>query len=211
MRCLGVLGGEAVSSEALRTWSHACDATLAADRGLSLLQAAGLLPDVLIGDLDSVTGLESLPDLLIHRDNDENRSDVEKLLAYAEKSKFREVVLICGHGGRLDHTLANFSSALASSLIVRFVYPSDHSILLKAGFQGRFEVGRGRRVSMLPLGGPATVDFKGVQWPLTNQKLEFGKLVSLSNESAEKYIDVAVMDGAVLLIVDQPAEEIPPW
>ena len=54
MRALIVLGGEAPKPELLRACAKNADLTIAADSGLAAFAASGVVPDLLIGDMDSV-------------------------------------------------------------------------------------------------------------------------------------------------------------
>lgn len=54
MRTLIVLGGDAPKKELLRTCAEEADLTIAADRGLEAFDAAGVEPNLLIGDMDSI-------------------------------------------------------------------------------------------------------------------------------------------------------------
>ena len=59
MKVLIVLGGDAPGVELLKSCVQEADFSIAADRGLEAFDAAGLEPDMLIGDMDSVS-----PDVL---------------------------------------------------------------------------------------------------------------------------------------------------
>jgi len=86
------------------------DVVVAADGGLDWARASGLRPDVLIGDLDSV----SAPGLawadqhgtVIRHPADKTATDTELAVAYAAALGPRRLVLVAGPGDRLDHTIA---------------------------------------------------------------------------------------------------------
>ena len=59
MHALIVLGGDAPAKDLLESCMRQADLTLAADSGLTAFDTAGLMPDMLIGDMDSVA-----PDVL---------------------------------------------------------------------------------------------------------------------------------------------------
>ena len=54
MRTLIVLGGDAPGKALLRACAEEADWTIAADRGLEAFDAAGVEPNLLIGDMDSI-------------------------------------------------------------------------------------------------------------------------------------------------------------
>ena len=55
MKVLIVLGGDAPGVELLKACADEADFSIAADRGLEAFDAAGLEPDMLVGDMDSVS------------------------------------------------------------------------------------------------------------------------------------------------------------
>ncbi len=95
------------------------DLTIAADSGLSAFDALGLMPDLLVGDMDSVDPAVlaryegRLPE---HRLNciKDDTDGVDALdLAIARGAK--EITLLGALGGRLDHTLANIQNAASAA------------------------------------------------------------------------------------------------
>ena len=82
------------------------DYILAADGGYRHCQTAGLTPDLLLGDFDS---LEEHPTTLDTQSFPVEKDDTDSMLAMKlglEKG-FRTFHLYGGTGGRLDHILAN--------------------------------------------------------------------------------------------------------
>ena len=55
MKALIVLGGDAPGVGLLKACAAEADFSIAADRGLEAFDAAGMEPDMLIGDMDSVS------------------------------------------------------------------------------------------------------------------------------------------------------------
>lgn len=211
MRCLGVLGGEFSGAEALRMWSEACDLVIAADGGLRHLRAANLRPDLLVGDLDSAGNVYDIDPKHIYKDDDMDRSDLEKLFTLAKRHKVREVVLICAHGGRMDHFLASFSAAVATDFSVRWVLPEEHVLLLRPGFSGVFSTGGDKLISLMPIDGVCQVTARGFQWPLNHSELQVGRFWSLSNRSVDESIFVEVYGGFLALMVQHSPETLPSW
>ena len=211
MRCLGVLGGESIGEEALRIWATASDLIIAADGGYRHLRSVVIPPDLIIGDMDSVGNLDDVDPKLIQIDEDQDRSDLEKLFTTAKRNGAREVVLICAHGGRMDHFLASFSAAIATDFSVRWVLPNEHVVLLRPGFSGMFSTGGAKRLSLMPLDGTCRVSTQGLQWNLNQDELEVGHFWSLSNKSVRETIYVEVYGGFLVLMVENLPEVIPEW
>lgn len=84
--------------------------SVAADSGLEAALRAGVVPDLVIGDMDSVRSRELLdalpPDRVERWDVDKDYTDTELALSALEKRGVDEVILVGGSGGRLDHLFA---------------------------------------------------------------------------------------------------------
>ncbi len=83
------------------------DQIFCADGGYAQLSETGLQPDLIIGDMDSLS-IPPPPGIELHRLPVE-KDDTDTLAALKEAIRrgFRDIVLIGGLGGRLDHTVAN--------------------------------------------------------------------------------------------------------
>ena len=88
---------------------------ICADGGSNSALKMKLVPDVIIGDLDSISS-EALKEFKsvskIIRLKRQNDTDVEKCLKYAIKNKFEEALLLGATGNRLDHTFCNLGIVL---------------------------------------------------------------------------------------------------
>lgn len=83
------------------------DLVIAADGGFDTLKSKGFTPDLIIGDMDSVSGVADVERIVFPTRKDYTDS----FLAYQEgvKRGYTDFVLFGGVGGRDDHTFANYS------------------------------------------------------------------------------------------------------
>src|ERR1035438_10669190 len=83
---------------------------ICADGGANSAKKLNVLPNYIIGDLDSITNntlkyyTERSEIIKIKRQND---TDVEKCIKFAIKKKLNDIVLVGVTGDRLDHTFCN--------------------------------------------------------------------------------------------------------
>ena len=84
MRVLGVLGGDGIGPASIRAWAAACDMIIAADSGIHYLEEASVDPDLIVGDMDSIFTIDVYSSEIVHIDQDEDRSDLQKLLTKAK-------------------------------------------------------------------------------------------------------------------------------
>jgi len=85
---------------------------IAADGGALLLESIGFLPDVIIGDFDSLTKAqyqryEKLGAKIIKCPVEKGETDGELALQYCQERGFNNITIIGFAGGRLDQQLAN--------------------------------------------------------------------------------------------------------
>lgn len=83
------------------------DLLIAADGGLDHILKAGLAPDVLIGDMDSLSALPEGVDTLKYPVK-KDYTDSYLAYQYGKQKGYRKFVIYGGTGGREDHTFANY-------------------------------------------------------------------------------------------------------
>ncbi len=186
-------------------------AVLAADGGLRHLLPLGRRPDVLIGDLDSLppgVDAETMAAQTIRYPRDKDETDLELALLHAiGRYSGREVLILGGFGGRVDHMLANVLLLAHPRLLgrpIRFVDDRQSAWLLAADSPpGETTIvgAPGDIVSLLPLGGPAHVlATTGLRWPLHDEVLAFGAARGVSNEMTAAVATVRLGAGMVVCV-----------
>lgn len=179
------------------------DFLLCADGGYNLAMAEGLVPNLVIGDLDSVRPGEILCDVMqLPREKDD--TDLMAAIKYALNEQFENIVIVGGLGGRLDHTIASLQ-ALA--------YGLDHGkrILLKDGFSQvclieneslRIARQEGMYLSVFAFSDVCTgVSESGVKYPLSGHTLRSSFPLGVSNEFAAEEALVGVESGRLLVVL----------
>ena len=188
------------------------DLILAADGGAVHAVNAGILPDVVIGDLDS---LENHPETLtMLRDKgvafrqypvEKDYTDLELAMDYALEQKASSICIMCPFGARLDHLLGNILLATLSKyerIPISFYDGLQKAFILRSGEEREIRGGSvGAVLSLVPLTPRVSgVFLSGTRWPLTNQTLNFGSTWTLSNSIAESIVTVSVGSGCLLAV-----------
>jgi thiamine pyrophosphokinase len=209
-RVLGILGGGDMPPDLLKKWAETADFIIAADSGSDLAWAVGVQPDVVIGDLDSVSeeGLSAAKEII--RISDQTYTDCDKLLRHLEHLGVERATVASIEGDRLDHVLATLSSCAASSLKLRLALRNGVAEILKSG-RHSFQVEIGETVSLMPLTKCSLEAFSGVEWPLVNVELEPSGLLSISNKAVQTCIEVSIVTGVAVLFRPLPGEGVPIW
>jgi thiamine pyrophosphokinase len=182
---------------------------VAADGALDHARAAGLDPDVLVGDLDSISarGLAWATEHaeVVRHPVDKGATDTELAVAHAVTFSPRRVLLVAGAGDRLDHAVAALGAlgapALAIATSVEAWWGRDQLHVLHAPHTVELDLPKGTTFSVLAMHGPAAgVTVLGARWPLTDHRLE--PLVGLGvSNVAEGPVTVAVSHGIVTVII----------
>jgi len=183
------------------------DTLIAADGGLRLLQALGLVPDVLIGDLDSLPegilpGLRHLSIQVLRHPPEKNETDLELALQWAVNHGFRTVRIVGALGGRVDHTLANLFLLTAPHLGECDVRIDDgtQEIFVISGTQ-RILGRSGDRISLLPLRDDAHgVTTENLQYPLQGETLKAYQTRGVSNVMTGNEAVVSLTGGMLLCV-----------
>jgi thiamine pyrophosphokinase len=110
MRGIVFTGGEGPEPEISRCLAKGADLIVAADSGLLAAEAAGLSPDWVVGDMDSLDDPRRLekypPDRVLPYPRDKDYTDTELACSLLWEQGCAEIWLIGGGGGRMDHLFA---------------------------------------------------------------------------------------------------------
>ena len=90
------------------------DFIIAADGGLAALEAAGITPDLVVGDFDSLGYIPDFERIICHP-SEKNDTDTALCLAEGIKRGYRTFVIYGGLGARLDHTMANLQNCAGAA------------------------------------------------------------------------------------------------
>ena len=180
------------------------------DRGLLFLYEHKILPDYIVGDLDSV------PEAVISYYRKETKipireynpqkdaSDTEIALRLCLERGCQHLIILGGIGTRLDHGLANIQSlklALDAGIEAWLMDSHNRIRLLKERFRLTKEKAFGPYFSVFPLGA-SIEDFniKGAKYPLTNHLLTPYDSLCVSNEFATDEIEISFPYGIVIFM-----------
>jgi thiamine pyrophosphokinase len=182
---------------------------VAADGGLDHARDAGLRPDVLIGDLDSVSAVgltwaEEHAEIVRHP-VDKAATDTELAIAHAVSCRPERILLVAGAGDRLDHAIAALGALGAPPLAavgsLEAWWGADQLHVLHGPRTVELDLPPGTVFSVLAMHGPARgVSVGGARWPLVDHHLEALVGLGVSNV-AEDTVTVTVRDGIVTVVV----------
>lgn len=182
------------------------DMVICADGAAEFAFEQNILPDVIIGDLDSISS--NVQEYFEKEDTqwkkfprEKDATDAELAIRYALDSDVDELIILGLLGDRVDHMLSNIfhiseiaqdkqCSIIEGNACMYFV--KDHIII-----NGK----KGDELSLIPLKGRCgRISTRGLYYPLQQEYLEFGSTRGISNVFSESTIEVRVDQGTLLVI-----------
>ena len=182
---------------------------IAADGGANYLCKKGIIPDVLIGDFDSIS--PEYLNVLKKKSNiikfpvDKDKSDTELAIEYCLKNGYNDITLINAVDGRLDHSLTNIfliEKFINQGLKLHFLNAKNEIYIVtnKANIPAKI----GTNISLISLTDFTLVkETKALKFPLNNEKLYRSSSRGISNITTEKKFSIIVSSGILLVIIER--------
>jgi thiamine pyrophosphokinase len=209
MRGIVFTGGEGPPPELARRLAGGAEQTLlaAADSGLAPAEAAGLRPDWVIGDMDSLADRSRLAAYpagrVIRHRTDKDFTDTELALSLLWEQGCDEVWILGGGGGRADHLFAIRSLFERERFPRRWVTGGEDIRCVDAAAGAELSLGlaAGALVSVFPLGGgPWQAVSRGLQWPLDGLVWNRG-FFGLSNVAGAGAFSITARHGRFMVVL----------
>jgi thiamine pyrophosphokinase len=182
-----------------------CCKLICSDGGTNTALKMNLIPDVIIGDLDSISS-EALKKFKavskIIRLKRQNDTDVEKCLKYAIKNKFDEVLLVGATGNRLDHTFCNLGIVLKFFIQIKISLIAEDSFLKAYTGSVELKTSMGETISIYGISPKTKITSNGLRYELKNTALPFGVRESTSNIAKKNLTHLKIKEGVVFVIRD---------
>ena len=180
------------------------DLVIAADSGWHNAKALGESPSLLLGDFDSIGG-DKLPDgvEIFQVPAEKDLTDTQLAVDLALSRGARDIVIVGGLSGRLDHTLSNLA------ILERLYAMHVHCVITDGKNRARFVrngsllIGRSAyRYLSLIAADPVVkgVEIDGVKYPLKKATLRREQQYAVSNELTGNCAFIAVKKGGLFVI-----------
>ncbi len=182
-------------------------AVICADGGARHLALAGMMPDSVVGDMDSIDGetlrhLEEKGCRIVRHPKKKDETDTELALEEAFRLNPAEVWIWGAMGGRIDHALANVSLlwlGIKRGVTVKLVDSRSEVFMIdhRAVIEGK----KGQTVSLLPVTEKVSgITLEGFEYPLKNGEMELGRPLGMSNRLLQNRGTVEIVSGALIAI-----------
>ncbi len=192
---------------------HICpnenDILIAADGGYDVLKEKNLVPDILIGDFDSVKSELPCKNVIKHP---VEKDDTDTFLACKKgiEQNFSNFVIFGGVGGRIDHTFANIQALLwvakrggRAFLIgddVVMTVISNEKLSFSDEFKGKISV-------FAQENSAKGVQITGLKYPARDLTLTPEFPLGVSNEFMGERAEISVEDGSLLIVWEQKSKD----
>jgi thiamine pyrophosphokinase len=206
-----LLGGELAPTPLLASQIEG-SRVIAADAGMRHAVTLGLVPELWIGDFDSVPDglpaeLSAVPREVFPPEKD--KTDGELAVAAALAAGATSLVLVGAFGGpRADHGFLHMTMAIGLA-------ESGTPVVLSSGAQEGFpllpgaidcEYGDGTLFSILAFSHLSGLSLSGAKWPLREVEVAFGSSLTISNEVAGR-LRVKLGSGRAFLLAHPYPED----
>lgn len=198
-RCLIVSGGEPGPVPARSDG----DFVIACDRGYAYCEQFGLRPDLFVGDFDSFSGTVA-PGVTMERLTPEkDDTDTGHAISCALERGYRELVLLCALGGRLDHTMANLQNAAGAAVRGAKVTILGQDMEITFLTHGTLRLAKrpGWALSVFAMSDVCTgVCLRGVKYKLEGVMLTNRFPLGVSNEFEAPEAEISLTEGIMMIV-----------
>ncbi len=181
------------------------DFLVAVDGGANKLVRTGFVPDVIIGDMDSINraALRKFRHCrFIRFPREKDKLDLELALGHCVEKGFRDIVVLGAMGTRADMSLTNvfLLSQLQKNIRAKIVHDNQEIFLIASKKSSVVGV-PGERVSLFPINGEVKgLTLRGLKYGLRNYNLRFGIGRGLSNEFKSKKAEISFKSGTLMCV-----------
>lgn len=210
LKALLILNGEKVNSTTILKLKDESDFILSADGGTDYCVELGIIPDLVIGDLDSIS--PKTLDILKKKEVPINvfpikkdKTDSQLSIEYLMDKGAEEITIIGAIGSRIDHTLANIlllktikDKGIKGKIVHNnnIIYIIDDELIL--------DKKNGYFVSIIPIESKGVlVSLKGFEYNLSKVKIDFASTLGVSNFVIDKKGYIKVHEGECLVVVSK--------
>jgi thiamine pyrophosphokinase len=202
------LNGSSDSVGLVRRVAGRAELVVAADGGARYALEAGVVPDLVVGDMDSLgedlaLEVERRGASLERHPARKDKMDGQLAVLAARERGATAADLLCAVGGRLGALIAIPHILLAAERIgLRSTVVADQGRMFVIEAGSRTVQGDPQdSISIFPLSGLATgVTLEGMEYPLENASLESGDTLGFHNELIGREATVSVGEGVVLVV-----------
>jgi len=192
-------------------WLEPNDFIICADGGTLHAQKLDIVPDVIIGDMDSIPEpvLEEMKNqgvAIIRHPVNKDKTDLELALDYATEQHATEILILTALGGRLDQSFANILLLTRENQPKTQIQIRNENVLIQVMTEHQsltLNPPLNSQLSLLPISENVHIKtLSGVKWLLKDETLERGQTRGISNSTTNETIDLQIGQGICMLVIE---------
>ena len=201
MKAVIIANGSLPKRNILRTLLSSCDIIVCADGGANHAKRLHITPDVILGDLDSISSstkkyFSRTPVLFI---DDRYSTDLEKAITYCIQRNVHSADIAGAFGDRIDHTTGSLGCFKKFRKDIQLRLFDTNGVVSLIDKNVTVRTKKGQKLSLIPLERCTGVTSKHLKYELTNDVLELGLHEGISNEATASNVSIQVKKGTLLL------------
>jgi thiamine pyrophosphokinase len=209
MRTVIVANGTLSNPRTARRQIELADRVIAADGGAHHCEDLQVVPDLVVGDLDSLTSetveaLRAKGARIERHPSHKDETDLELAIRRALEDGAQQVIVLGAMGARWDQSIANLLLLAhpEHAADIRLIDHLHELTIVRGGETLRFRGYPGDTVSLLPLSGDAIgVNSTGLEYSLQDDTLRFGSTRGVSNVLQNAEASVSLDQGLLACVV----------
>ncbi len=165
---------------------------------------AGMIPDAIVGDMDSLSdALKIRFSDRIYINKDQETNDLTKAVNWCHESGFNDIIITGATGKREDHTIGNISLLAEYSKYLKVVMVTDTGIFRPFDKTCKLESFKGQQISVFSIDPETVITSTGLRYPLTRKKLRNWWEATLNEATGDKF-ELEFTQGSVIVFLTFP-------
>ena len=166
-----ILNGQMPTDDTIINQITNSDYIIAVDGSANKLFDLKIIPDVIIGDLDSLQNIEN-KDIELIEAPDQNKTDFRKTLEWCIEKNILNISIFGISGESEDHFLGNYYTLSDFGEKISWKAFTDFSMISPCVGNKKFESFKGQKVSLFCMKGSSTVNSENLEYPLQSYHLK---------------------------------------
>lgn len=187
-----------------------CDIVVAADGAANSLKDLEVIPDIIIGDMDSIdehvySYYENRNVAMMKYPVKKDKTDTELAIDELGRKGYKDALMMGFSGGRIDHMLGNLGMCSYAAEVGINLTLRDENTAIFLVRKGKTVIKAARKsiISFISYGGPVQIKkLTGFEYPLEDYCLMPGSTRCISNTADQDDPKVEIESGSALVIIN---------
>ena len=138
---------------------------------------------------------------IISYEVDKDKTDFELALNYLKINNYKNITIIGGESGELDHLFGNLLtlSAFHTKEYIEWKQADKNIIFTNSEI---INVDSGKVFSLIPLSSLEGVSINGARWNIKNENIDYGSSKTLRNVTNTNLLKIRVNSGKFCLVIE---------